>query len=93
MVLKPTKSFLTEAFTNNSFGDRATDFGLKAGLENSYSYLYRLQRTLIPYEEYFYTTRNQIYSYDYDENGNKYYYTEVSRNDYGIKVKKKIPVK
>lgn len=93
MVLKPTKSFLTEAFTNNSFGDRATDFGLKAGLENSYSYLYRLQRTLIPYEEYFYTTRNQIYSYDYDENGNKYYYTEVIRNEYGIKVKKKIPVK
>lgn len=93
MVLKPTKSFLTEAFTNNSFGDRATDFGLRAGLENSYSYLYRLQRTLIPYEEYFYTTRNQIYSYDYDEDGNKYYYTEVIRNEYGIKVKKKIPVK
>lgn len=92
-VLKPSESFLTEAFTNNSFGDRATDLGLKAGLENSYSYLYRLQRNLITYEEYFYTTRNQIYNFDYDSEGNKFYYREVIRNEYGRKVKKRIPIK
>ena len=93
MVLRPSESFLTEAFTNNSFGDRATDLGLKVGLDNSYSYLYRLQRNLITYEEFFYTTRNQIYNFDYDSEGNKYYYQEVVRNEYGKKVIKRIPIK
>ena len=93
MVLRPSESFLTEAFTNNSFGDRATDLGLKVGLDNSYSYLYRLQRNLITYEEFFYTTRNQIYNFDYDSEGNKYYYQEVVRNEYGKKVIKRVPIK
>ena len=92
MVLKPSESFLTEAFTNNSFDDRATDFGLRAGLDNSFSYLYRLQRNLIQYEEYFYTTRNQVYTFDYDEEGRKVYYKTIQKNEYGKIVKKRVPI-
>ena len=56
MVLKPTKEFLTEALTNNTFDNKSTDIGLRATLDNSFSYLYRLQKNLIPYEEFFDTT-------------------------------------
>ena len=54
MVLKPTKEFLTEALTNNTFDVDSTDKGLRASLDNSFSYLYRLQKNLIQYEEFLY---------------------------------------
>ena len=60
MVLKPTKEFLTEALTNNTFDVDSTDNGLRASLDNSFSYLYRLQKNLIQYEEFLYTTRNTV---------------------------------
>lgn len=60
MVLKPTKEFLTEALTNNTFDNKSTDIGLRATLDNSFSYLYRLQKNLIQYEEFSYTTRNTV---------------------------------
>ena len=62
MVLKADKEFLRQAFTNNTFGAKETDLALRNVLDHSFSYLYRLQRNIIEYEEYFYSTRNQVYN-------------------------------
>ena len=58
MVFKPSKRFLQVALTNNSFDVDATEKTLRMALDHSFSYLYRLQRNMIQYEEFFYTTRN-----------------------------------
>ena len=62
MVLKPDKEFLRQAFTNNTFGIEETDLALRNVLDHSFSYLYRLQKNIIEYEEYFFSTRNQVYN-------------------------------
>ena len=67
MVLKPSKEFLKEALTNNSFDIDSTDKALRITLDHSYSYLYRLQRNMVCYEEYFYTTRNVVGQPDYGD--------------------------
>lgn len=67
MVLKPSKEFLREALTNNSFDIDSTDKALRITLDHSYSYLYRLQRNMVCYEEYFYTTRNVVSQPDYGD--------------------------
>lgn len=67
MVLKPSKKFLQEALTNNSFDIDVTDKALRIALDHSFSYLYRLQRNTVCYEEYFYTTRNVVGQPDYGD--------------------------
>lgn len=67
MVLKPSKEFLREALTNNTFDIDETDRALRITLDHSYSYLYRLQRNMVCYEEYFYTTRNVVSQPDYGD--------------------------
>lgn len=67
MVLKPSKEFLQEALTNNTFDIDSTDKALRITLDHSYSYLYRLQRNMVCYEEYFYTTRNVVKQPDYGD--------------------------
>lgn len=67
MVLKPSKEFLQEALTNNSFDIDSTDKALRITLDHSFSYLYRLQRNMVCYEEYFYTTRNVVDQPDYGD--------------------------
>lgn len=63
------KEYLTEAFTNRTFDVTATELALRKSLDNSFSYLYRLQRNLVQYEEYHYTTRN---SFDIPDYGDMY---------------------
>ena len=58
MELKPSEKFLTEALTNGTFSIEDTDNALRRSLDHSFSYLYRLQRNVVEYEEYHYTTRN-----------------------------------
>lgn len=58
MELKPSEEFLTEALTNGTFSIEDTDKALRRSLDHSFSYLYRLQRNVVEYEEYHYTTRN-----------------------------------
>lgn len=67
MVTKPSKEFLQEALTNNSFDIDSTDKALRITLDHSFSYLYRLQRNMVCYEEYFYTTRNVVERPDYGD--------------------------
>lgn len=67
MVLKPSKEFLQEALTNNSFDIDSTDKALRKTLDHSFSYLYRLQRNMVCYEEYFYTSRNEIEQPDFGD--------------------------
>ena len=67
MVLKPSKEFLQDALTNNSFDIDSTDKALRITLDHSFSYLYRLQRNMVCYEEYFYTTRNVVDQPDYGD--------------------------
>ena len=58
LALKSSEEFLRTALTNNTFDVDALDKALRMTLDNSFSYLYRLQRNTIPYEEFFYTTQN-----------------------------------
>ena len=67
MALKSSEKFLQTALTNNTFDIDALDKALRMTLDNSFSYLYRLQRNTIPYEEYFYTTRNVKEQPDYGD--------------------------
>ena len=67
VALKSSKEFLELALTNNSFDSDTTDRILRSSLEKSFSSLYRLQRALIGYEEYFYTTRNNPNQQDYGD--------------------------
>ena len=67
MALKSSEEFLRTALTNNTFDVDALDKALRMTLDNSFSYLYRLQRNMIPYEEYFYTTRNIKEQPDYGD--------------------------
>lgn len=62
-----TKDYLTEALTNRTFDADATELALRKSLDNSFSYLYRLQRNLVQYEEYHYTTRNIVETPDYGD--------------------------
>lgn len=61
------KEYLTEALTNRTFDVTATELALRKSLDNSFSYLYRLQRNLVQYEEYHYTTRNNFDIPDYGD--------------------------
>lgn len=67
MNRKPSKAFLQEALTNNSFDVDSTDKAIRITLDHSFSYLYRLQRNMVCYEEYFYTTRNVVGEPDYGD--------------------------
>ena len=67
MVIKPSKEYLQEALTNNTFDIDATDKALRMTLDHSFSYLYRLQRNMVSYEEYFYTTRNVVDDPEYGD--------------------------
>lgn len=67
MVVKTPKQFLQDALTNNSFSIEDTENTLRMTLDHSFSYLYRLQRNMNIYEEYFYTTRNVIDERDYGD--------------------------
>lgn len=67
MVLKPSKEFLQEALTNNSFDVDSTDKAIRITVDHSFSYLYRLQRNMASYEEYFYTTQNVVGEPDYGD--------------------------
>lgn len=60
MEVKASESFLTEALTNGTFSIEDTENALRRSLDHSFSYLYRLQRNMIQYEEYHYTTRNVV---------------------------------
>ena len=66
-MLKPSKAKLQEALTTNSFDIGSTDRTLRMALDHSFSYLYRLQRSMVDYEEYFYTTRNVVGNPDYGD--------------------------
>ena len=59
-MLRPSKSYLQEALTNNTFDMESTENALRMGLDHSFSYLYRLQRNMVDFEESHYTTRNEI---------------------------------
>ena len=48
------KALMAESEINNSFDIRSVSDTLKMTLENSFSYLYRLQRNVIRFKEYFY---------------------------------------
>ena len=48
------KALMAESEINNSFDIRSVTDTLKMTLENSFSYLYRLQRNVIRFKEYFY---------------------------------------
>ena len=67
MALKSSEEFLRTALTNNTFDVDALDKALRMTLDNSFSYLYRLQRNTIPYEEFFYTTQNVKDQPDYGD--------------------------
>lgn len=67
MVIKTPEQFLQDSLTNNSFSIEDTDRALRMTLDHSFSYLYRLQRNMAIYEEYFYTTRNVIDERDYGD--------------------------
>ena len=67
MALKSSKDFLQTALTNGSFDLDALDKALRKTVDNSFSYLYRLQRNTITYEEYHYTTRNVESQPDYGD--------------------------
>lgn len=67
MVLKPGYWDLQEALTNNTFDIDATDKAARMAFHNSYQYLYRLQKNMACYEEYFYTTRNNVDEREYGD--------------------------
>ena len=58
MALKSSEEFLRTALTNNTFDIDALDKALRISLDTSFSYLYRLQRNTVIYEEHFFTTEN-----------------------------------
>ena len=60
MVQKASKEFLQTALTNNSFDVTATNNALRMAVDHSFSYLYRLQRNTVCYEEYFYDNQKDI---------------------------------
>lgn len=62
-----TEEYLTEAFTNPTFDVESTELALRKSLDNSFPYLYRLQRNLVQYEEYHYTTRNIVETPEYGD--------------------------
>lgn len=65
--VKMSREFLTEAITNGTFDVDATEKALRKSLDNSFSYLYRLQRNLVQYEEFHFTTRNEVTTPDYGD--------------------------
>lgn len=67
MMIKPSKEFLQEALTNNTFDVDSTDKAIRMTVDHSFSYLYRLQRNMASYEELFYTTRNTVENPDYGD--------------------------
>lgn len=67
MIQKASREFLQTALTNNSFDVAATNNALRMAVDHSFSYLYRLQRNTVCYEEYFYTTQNNMGEPDYGD--------------------------
>lgn len=67
MIQKASKEFLQTALTNNSFDVTATNNALRMAVDHSFSYLYRLQRNTVCYEEYFYSTQNNAGEPDYGD--------------------------
>ena len=67
MALKSSEEFLRTALTNSTFDIDALDKALRKSLDTSFSYLYRLQRNTVIYEEYFYTTQNVEDQPDYGD--------------------------
>lgn len=67
MALKSSEEFLRTALTNSTFDIDALDKALRKTLDTSFSYLYRLQRNTVIYEEYFYTTQNVEDQPDYGD--------------------------
>lgn len=66
-MIKPSKSMLQTALTNNTFDIDMTDKTLRSAQDNSFGYLYRLQRNIVGYEEYFYTTFNNENTPDFGD--------------------------
>lgn len=67
MALKSSEEFLRTALTNNTFDIDALDKALRISLDTSFSYLYRLQRNTVIYEEHFFTTQNVKDQPDYGD--------------------------
>lgn len=67
MNMKPSEAVLHLPLTNNSFDMKSTEEALQVALDHSFSYLYRLHRSIVQYEEYFYTTKNVEDQPDYGD--------------------------
>ena len=52
-----TAELFKDALINNTFNKRCISDSLKMEIENSYSYLYRLQRNMIRYERFHFQTK------------------------------------
>lgn len=57
-MIQASKETLQTALTNNSFDLDMTEKIIRMAQDNSYQYLYKLQRNIVIYEEHFYTTTN-----------------------------------
>lgn len=67
MAYKSSKDFMQTPLTNNTFDMDSTSRVLRKTVETSFASLYRLQRSLIRYEEFFYTTENVKGQPDYGD--------------------------
>ena len=54
-----TAELFKDALINNTFNERCISDSLKMEIENSYSYLYRLQRNMIRYERFHFQTKTR----------------------------------
>lgn len=66
-MIQASKETLQTALTNNSFDLDMTEKIIRMAQDNSYNYLYRLQRNIVIYEEHFYTTTNNKDIPDYGD--------------------------
>ena len=67
MENKASEEFLTEALINGTFSMEDTENALRRSLDHSFSYLYRLQQSMVDYEEYHYTAKNVVVNPDYGD--------------------------
>ena len=52
---------LRDALLNNSYDKPSMDLSLTMTHENSYSYLYALQRSIIDYDEFHYKSNTELF--------------------------------
>lgn len=67
MMTESLKALLNEALINNTFSLSSVEKCLRMTLDNSFSYLYRLQRSLIGYEEFHFQTKKDITTKNYGD--------------------------